>query len=425
MLTRRDTLASAAAGLTLALPQAVRAQSSDPFSGATLFADVQQYSSFGVHRTATAGDDAVTGWLSKRLASFGYAVDTQDVPYPLFEPQTCEIRPQEGQAVSLFPTWPVVPTEATSAKLCLPDRAEGGIAVIDIAALRSGALEWPGIGDAFLAAEKRGAKAVIGLCGGPTGDVVAQNASFKQFAWTIPVLVAPGRARQRLLDGANRGESWTLVSTGKQTPDAKGQNVIARRRGIGKTICVSTPKSGWFTCAGERGTGIAAWLALAKLLSSTKADLLFVATSGHELNNLGQKFFLDARAPSPDSVRFWLHLGANIAVSDVSVTQGIMRPSGNPVTTRSAMASSELLPAIRTAFRGVPGYEQPQDVAGVSTLGELTAFHRRGYHALCGLVGSGPLFHTPQDVAVSATTPEILEPVARSLGAFMNGIAAG
>ena len=81
-------------------------------------------------------------------------------------------------------------------------------------------------------------------------------------------------------------------------------------------IVVSTPSSGWFTCAGELGPGIAMLLALAEWVTTRSEGLnyLFVATSGHELDFLGARLFHEANlAPPPARTHAWLHLGASVA----------------------------------------------------------------------------------------------------------------
>ena len=48
-------------------------------------------------------------------------------------------------------------------------------------------------------------------------------------------------------------------------------NLVARLdRGAARTLIVTTPRSGWFTCAAERGSGVAAWMSLARWLAAAK-----------------------------------------------------------------------------------------------------------------------------------------------------------
>ena len=81
---------------------------------------------------------------------------------------------------------------------------------------------------------------------------------------------------------------------------------------------ISTPYSAWFKAGGERGPGVALFLALARWAAKhpTEDSYLFVASSGHELGGAGIKSFMDKYAPPPDQVTCWLHLGASISAYD-------------------------------------------------------------------------------------------------------------
>ena len=50
-------------------------------------------------------------------------------------------------------------------------------------------------------------------------------------------------------------------------------------------MVLSTPRSGWFTCAGERGPGIALWMALLPWMAKTltRHDIVVVTASGIKL----------------------------------------------------------------------------------------------------------------------------------------------
>jgi hypothetical protein len=423
-ITRRNLMAKTAAATAL-VGMSRRAQgATDPLSGEMLFADVKRYADLGVHRTGTTGDNATTNWLKARLQSLDFAVQTQDVSCALFVPDRCEMSPPSGDPVQLFPSWPVVPTDGISAVLRIAGDASRAIAIVDLPVGESGSLDDSGVGDALLAAQKEGAVAVVGLCGGPTGEVIARNARFKRFSWNIPVLLAPGRARARLLAAAQFGDVWRIVSSGSSTPGAVAQSVIARRPGRGKTICISTPKSGWFRCAGERGTGIAIWLALAATLSQTDADLLFTCITGHELDNIGGRAFLRYLAPDPKDVKFWLDIGTDVAVDAVNIRDSTISRSMIPVSNRSAYASAGLLDLATSAFRGQPGYSRPIEIETAPRHGEFTVIHDRGYAPFMGLIGAGALFHTPSDAPEYATSPALLEPVMLALNRIVATIAA-
>src|SRR3546814_4139723 len=98
-----------------------------------------------------------------------------------------------------------------------------------------------------------------------------------------------------------RISDWSSDVCSSDLLDGKGglraaENVVARRVRDGRRwVVVSTPRSGWTDCAGERGPGLAIWLALAEWMPHAFADhsLLFVCNSGHEYENLGASHIVE------------------------------------------------------------------------------------------------------------------------------------
>ena len=129
------------------------------------------------------------------------------------------------------------------------------------------------------------------ITNGPTGKVIALNADGREPMFSGPVgLVAPADAAP-LLAGAISHQPATLTITG--TPGRREAfNIVGKLdRGKKEWIIVSTPRSGWFGCAGERGGGIAAWLDLARWSPEALPDhnIAFLCNSGHEYEYLAHK----------------------------------------------------------------------------------------------------------------------------------------
>jgi hypothetical protein len=112
---------------------------------------------------------------------------------------------------------------------------------------------------------------------------------------------------------------------------------------------ISTPSSGWFHCAGERGPGIAIWLALARWSSHRESTVryTFVASSGHEIGEQGMRSFLASQAPRPSEVDIWLHLGASIAARGTTRRLMTNRREWLPVLTRNFRPFADLQPRDR------------------------------------------------------------------------------
>lgn len=428
--SRRSFLVgSAAAGSAGLFPSSVLAECGvDPLSGRALYRDVETFTALGVHRTASTGDNATTDWLKWKFENFGYQVDTPKFSFDLVEPKQCRV--SSGTAVfEGFPAWPVVttPNEGVTAPLANADSSAlvGKIAVMSPAYRPGSSLTIPGFGDEVMRCVARGAIGVVLVTEGPTGGIIALNAHPEKFHWNVPVILVAGRDGDALRRLAARGDQATVILSAATTPNAQAGNVIARRRGQGKTVVISTPKSGWFTCAGERGSGIAMFLALAQTLAlNTTRDLMFVATTGHEIEGAGGEHFLRDHAPKPAEVALWLHIGANIASNVVRVQSDRVVREATVHAQRGVLTSPELLSRARQAFAGQPGYSQPIDSSSDRAVGEVLIYRREGYSPLIGIVGGHPLHHTRLDIPSNVTSPEALEPVARGLDALMRAALA-
>ena len=184
-------------------------------------------------------------------------------------------------------------------------------------------------------------------------------------------------------------------------------------------IVISTPSSGWFTCAGERGPGIAMLLALAEWASTRPDGLnyLFVATSGHELDYLGARLFHEANlAPPPSRTRAWLHLGASIATPPWREVGGVLQPTDR-VTRGTLQASEELAPIMRSAFADLSMYTLRTD----TRIGEFRDLMEHGYRGLGVVGGSNPWFHVPRDDP-STVSPGTLAAVTRAVANALEGL---
>src|SRR5690606_28667790 len=126
-----------------------------------------------------------------------------------------------------------------------------------------------------------------------------------------PVLQIGEKMKAQIDAMADAGEPATLTITGPGGTRT-GKNTIARYGAEGPWVIVSTPQSGWFTCGGERGPGIAMSRALSAWAIRQKLPVrwLFIATSGHEWVDHGARIFHETQAPTPNETALWWHLGA-------------------------------------------------------------------------------------------------------------------
>ena len=430
-MNRRDLIITAA-GASMALGAAAPAPSpttakkaaaphpADPLSGARLMADVRTYTGFGVHRSGGAADKRTTAWLASRFQSLGYTIQAEhfDIPNADTTRASLDINgiPVDGFAQPPIHTTAKGGLWAPLARWSPKEPAElsGKIALIDLS--RIGPL--PGRGpftdrEAAEAARVAGAYAIVSVSNSPTGDPVAANTD-PAATFPIPMLTL-GRKYAAQLDSVV--EDGSPVRLRIEGPGGKRQatNTIARYGKTGKWLIISTPQSGWVTCGGERGPGIALSVALAAWVrrQNLPVRLLFITTSGHEWQYAGSRVFQHLPPPAPAETALWLHLGASFGARQFTVAGTTVTPTDAPNLTRSLMVTPNLMDAARTAFAGQASIENPLAADIARSNGELTDILEASYTSAAGFWGNHLLFHTPHDDA-NATTPAILEALAHS-----------
>ena len=193
---------------------------------------------------------------------------------------------------------------------------------------------------------------------------------------------------------------------GRRLAPGGARNVIARLERGPRWIVLSTPLSGWFNAAAERGPGVAIFLALAgRIAHANPCDsIALVATSGHESGYGGMAAAIDdGLLPPPDATRLWVHLGAGLAAFDASGRQAD--------TARYMLATPDAIDATRSAFAGVAGYSKPVTVDRHSAVGETEVIIDRGYARVVGGLSAHYYHHSRRDRA-DRTSGALILPVA-------------
>lgn len=399
----------------------------------TIEADLLRYVGFGSKRAGGAGDAACGEWLAGELEAAGFAVQRQTFQVPFFEETRAELTTGETTA-PVYPQPIVIPTgpDGLSGPLVRVDGAgrfvgslQGAIALVDLPHARwSTALARP-VRAPIEAAFAAGAKAVVAITNGPTGKVIALNADGRQPMFSGPVaLLAPDAAAPFLAAAFQRGEArLVLDGQGGRRP---AFNFVGRLdRGKGRWLAISTPRSGWFGCAAERGPGVAVWLHLARRAAALLPDhdLAFICNTGHEYEYLGAAEAMREIAPPVEATRFWLHLGANVAARDWRELPGTAMPLPNVDAQRVLAISPELLPLARTVFAGQLGYEAPVSSA-VLAAGELEEVIRAGYAPAAGTFGIHRFHHVAEDDERCLHAPATVA-AAEGFTRLLQSVAAG
>ena len=344
--------------------------------GADLYRLVREYAALAAHhRTGTAADEATLVWFTEALRRRGAAVER--VPYA-FQRFAGRCRLTAGGAE--VPTLPLY-YEATGQ--VETDRLFVGEVPVDFAAAP------PRFDAALAAAARSGADAAVLATVGATRDLVAPNRA-PELGGSLPAVLVPGAELPRL-----RTNPLRLRYEAHLEP-AHSATVVGRLGdGTGNPILLATSLSGWFRCAGERGTGIALLLHLADALAAHH-PVLVVATTGHELRHLGLRRFMDDRPVRAAAV---VHLGASLAAG-VPEDGGALRLAPTRWVLTTASDRERLRKPLAGARLAVASPQEPW-------VGEGAAWRRLGVPVL-SLVGYFSLFHTARDLPEAATSPELL-----------------
>ena len=399
--TSRRTFLGAGTALTLA-PVSVRA---DDTATSAVAADLRRYVGFGNKRAGGAGDEACGQWLAAALGAAGYKVERQYFEVPFFETVRATLV-SGGSSVSVYPQPIVVPTGdgGVSGPLVRVDQfgrfagsMQDAIALVDLPSARWSSMVAKPARGPVEAAFAAGAKAAVVITNGPTGKVIALNADGRRPMFPGPVALLAPEESGDFLAAAMRRDTARLTLTG-EGGHRRAFNFVGRiDRGKGRWLVVSTPRSGWFVCAAERGSGIAAWLDLARWARSglPDHDLAFICNTGHEYEYLGAAEAMKQLAPSPAQTRFWLHIGANVAARAWHNIGGLS-PLPSVDSERYLSVTPSLLPLSRAIFADQPGYESPVS-SEVLSAGELDEVIKAGYSPSAGVFGIHLYHHVAED----------------------------
>lgn len=421
ILPRRDVLkVGLAAPLALA-PGFAAASAGDlsAFDSERLLADVRAYARAGNKQSGGAGDRWTADWTSQRLVRAGFRVARQAFEVPWFQSDRTELLLGERRIELIAqPLVATTPAEGLAGPLRLAEgneRLDGAIAVVRLPYRRWSTIVDPAARTPIDDAAQRGARAILLVTTGPSGEALLLNAPADKPNSPVPLVLLAPRLAAPVVEAARNGRAATLFVRGASGTRV-AENIIGRRIVQGRRwIAVSTPRSGWTDCVGERGPGLAIWLALADWLPRAFPghDLLFVTNSGHEYENLGASHMVEAHGPPPANTDFWLHLGANVATRDWQELPGRLLPLPSADSYRFLMTSADLVDRARTIFAGQPGLEMAYPSSS-GAAGELTEVIKAGYPRHAGIFGAHRLHHAASD-DLSAIVAEPLAATARAV----------
>jgi hypothetical protein len=342
------------------------------------------WDSQGIHRTATAGDEAGAEWLIREATSLGAAPIVEKFALDRLDPIEAYL---EFDGIRI-PGVPVFDAPATGgdgiAGILGPVGAGTSIAVAELSPRSIYAPDYEEL--------RRNAVhcGLVIVCNGANPGLGLLNAERFRHPYGAPAIHVSSEARDAVLAAAARRAAARLVVLNRRTPNY-ARNVVVVISGqdrAGAPVVAMTPRSSWWQSTAERGGGLVCWLESLRALiaSPPRYDVVFTANSGHELGHLGLDDFVSRRPGWERRVAeggaIWVHYGANIGAV------------GGELSIQSASDDLRALAAAELTRAG----QAPDHIAPKTLVpsGETRDIHRAGGRYLT-LVGSNPLFHLPQD----------------------------
>jgi hypothetical protein len=251
-----------------------------------------------------------------------------------------------------------------------------------------------GIGGTIQAAAAAGALGVVIVTTGPSGEAVLLNAP-EDRVMPVPVAIMAPKDSAPFQQAATAGAEATFILDGDAT-HRNSTNVIGRLERGSRWLVISTPRSGWFDCVGERGTGTAVFLELAAWAVGRfpNHSIHLVNAGAHEYYFAGSHKVMDL-APPPQATDLWAHVGATVAARDADESGSILRMLDTADPQRSVMATTNLNAAVAEGFKGMRELERAQPVR--ADAGELSVFTDLGYSRCFAVLGLHRWLHTVAD----------------------------
>lgn len=285
---------------------------------------IQFYSQQGNQRTGSTADKNTLTWMEKILKNEGYKVTFQSFPFlQTFQSKatltfkTLDYRTLEG--MTLFNS-EGTDSNGLTAQFGEPDEA-GYIPVFHYFVM----LPHENLSSEFIQKNHQKLDKLLASNQYPAVVVVTQGnkrglAPFNinlHNSYHIPIVLISSSFGNLLEMEAKINKRVRIIAKNKRK-ESTGYNLIASLKGQNpkaKPLIIMVSRNTWWRGSAERGTGIAAWLAVAKKLSliHPKRSVIMVALGGSELGHLGYRQFLHEYHSLIKTAYAWIYIGANIA----------------------------------------------------------------------------------------------------------------
>jgi hypothetical protein len=368
---------------------------------------IRAYEEQGFHRTGTDVDRKSGDWLANEVRQIGLEPALEDFSLSRVDPVAASLV-VNGRTVDGLPLFDGTFTESAGIEGTLGNL--GSEAPIGFAEMAPNAAAAGALGDARRQNRHRG---IVAVTRGLRPGFSPSNADSFLHPFGPPVLQVTSEEGPFLADCARQGAKILLTAHAERL-QAAAFNVTTMVPGADESaapLVVMTPRSGWWSCASERGGGLACWLEIMRAMRDAKPvrDVLFVASSGHELGHLGLDNFMERRPGLVSAAKTWIHLGANIGAAQGA--GNILQASDDE--TESIMAEAMTQAGLRIDRR------HPR---GVEPLGEAANVHRGGGRFI-SIIGKNDLFHNPGDRGADVVDLKVIERFARAFATVATSFA--
>lgn len=296
--------------------------SQEPSEQELRIADViRQYSAQGYHRTGTAVDTVSGAWLSDRIQDLGVpafmdpiTLDRVEILYASFQFDGIQV-----DGVPLFDCHYSDVNGITGTLGPLGSYADIGVVMLPPSTSSAAHNQL----DEIRRTNRHRAIVIVSDTSYPSDGIATLNAENFSAPVGPPTLQIANAHWDALQREMSRGAQATVVAFCERGA-AKAYNVSARINGRDPDlapIVITTPRSGWWRCASERGGGIAVFMEIIHTLIERPPtrDVIFTANSGHELGHLGLNLMLRENPALAKDAAMWIHLGASFAATDSQV----------------------------------------------------------------------------------------------------------
>jgi hypothetical protein len=354
---------------------------------------IRAYEEQGFHRTGTAADQISGDWLANEVCQIGLEPMREEFSLSRVDPVGASLV-VNGRKIEGLPFFDGAFTN--SAGIAGPLGSLNSDATIGLAEIPPNGAEAGALGEAR---RQNRHQAIVVITRGARPGFCPSNADSFLRPFGPPVLQVSSEEAPLLADCTRQG-SKALLTAHVERVQTQASNVITVVSGTNKSIApvvVMTPRSGWWWCASERGGGLACWLEIMRATHHAKPvrDVLFVASSGHELGHLGLDAFIERRPGLVPAAKAWIHLGANIGAS-----QG---PGNNLQASDDEMESTMAEAMIKAGLR-----IDQRHPRGAVPRGEAENVHRAGGRYI-SIIGNNDLFHNTSDLGAGVADLNAIE----------------